>query len=228
MKIVHESSVEFIDSMGGDLRVADAARVSFDKKSEWEYDDVGNEVLKPADAKLINYLARHHHWTPFSHVIVQLRMTVPIFVARQLDKHQVGATRNEISRRYVDTEPAYFIPKVWRQRAENKKQGSGDNFDEPDNTYFSDQVLTHVKSSLDLYTFLIDSGVAPEQARMVLPQQMMTSYYWTGSLAFWARLHSLRAKPDAQQETQDVAALISGIVSGIAPVSWKALTTTNE
>lgn len=238
---------ELIEFMGDDLRVVNAARVSFDKESEWEdaereYDPSGafyvgyGQKLSEKDQKLIKYLATHNHWTPFSHVMITMRETVPIFVARQRFKHMVGFTYNEVSRRYVDDEPTFYIPKSWRKAAENKKQGSSDETVSP-----PDLILNYedsrgnspivgynmlVELCSEWYEKAIEAGVAPEQARMVLPQSMYTSYYTTGSLAAWARAYKLRSDPHAQKEIQDLAEQWHKIIGGIPELkhSWRALT----
>lgn len=228
---------ELIDSMGTDLTVVNAARVSFDKQSDWDLvltedrqESPHKLVLSERDTKLINYLAKHNHWTPFSHCMITMRETVPIFVARQRFKHMVGFTYNEVSRRYVDDEPEFYVPDVWRKRAENKKQGSSDEFVEEPILYFSDNTLDWggyeevIHTCKIYYEMLIESGVAPEQARMVLPQSMYTSYYVTGSLAAWARAYKLRIDSDAQVEIQDLAKQWNDIISPLYPVSWEALT----
>lgn len=222
--------VTYIDHMGDDLTVVNAARVSMDKESEWNYDKAVGEYIKEADAKLIYYLAKHKHWTPFSHPQLTFRIKAPIFVARQLFKHKVGMTENEISRRYVDSEPEFYVPGVWRKRAENVKQGSSDDgvvtiihyhlmHPTSINTAYSD-FISHAE---DLYSAMIKGGVAPEQARMVLPQSMFTEWYWTGSLAAYARICKLRLDPHAQKETQMVAEMIAKECEQLFPVSWKAL-----
>lgn len=224
---------EYIDHMGTDLTVVNAARVSFDKESDWEWPSHGgslvcdtngnplNGELVKQDSKLIKYLAEHNHWTPFSHCMVTLRETVPIFVARQRFKHTVGFTYNEISRRYVDSTPEFFIPENnrWRTKAENKKQGSSDE------TIPINPVLMHeyYDQCLQLYGKLLDTGVAPEQARMVLPQSMYTSYYVTGSLAAWSRAFKLRYSKDAQSEIRDLAVQWDKIIGPLFPESWIAL-----
>jgi thymidylate synthase (FAD) len=228
---------ELIDMMGDDLTVVNAARVSFNKQSEWEWDEYkesgvtvdATPVLSEKDQKLINYLAKHDHWTPFSHVMIQMRETVPIFVARQRFKHVIGFTYNEESRRYVDDAPKFFIPDAWRLRSKDKKQGS------------SDEVLNDIhkreteinysdllEGCLSVYNDLLNKGVAPEQARMVLPQSMYTSYYVTGSLAAYARAFKLRSEEYAQKEIQDLAEQWNEIISNIPEVkhSWQALTST--
>lgn len=223
---------ELIDVMGDDLRVVNAARVSFDNESSWEtsvvpwgaefhnrddaYDVVS--VLSERDQKLISYLARHNHWTPFSHPQITLREGVPIFVARQRFKHMVGFTYNEVSRRYVDDEPTFYEPEFWRKRADNLKQGS------------LDEVIPvlalggHHDYCLAYYQDLLDEGVAPEMARMVLPQSMMTSYYVTGSLAAFARAYKQRSDSHSQKEIRDLAAQWDTIIRPLFPVSWAALT----
>ena len=231
------SSVQLLKHMGDDLMVVNAARVSMAKESEWEivgYDehiDPDSRVisceprrkLSAKDAKLIRYLARHKHWTPFSHPQVQLRIKMPIFVARQWFKHTVGFTRNEVSRRYVDDTPEFYVPKEWRKRAENVKQGSSDEVlpGIPLFNWYSprDVMLTCV----DMYEAMLDQGVAPEMARMVLPQATYTEFIETGSLAAYARLASLRLDTHAQKETREYAQAIDAIMSELFPVSWEAL-----
>jgi thymidylate synthase (FAD) len=219
MKVVNNSTVAYIDHMGSDLTVVNAARVSFDKEH-----DVFEEST---DRRLISYLGRYGHWSPFAHTSIQVRVDAPIFVARQLVKHQVGGVWNEVSRRYVDDEPSFYLPDVWRKRAENKKQGSSDEV-------FSSEPLVEWNSmvqsaqqmlvpSLALYEQLLAKGVAPEQARMVLPQNTMTSWYWTGSLMFFHRVFVQRTDDHAQLETQEVAKQIGDICEQLFPVSWSAL-----
>jgi len=228
MKTTNECRVELIDSMGNDLTVVNSARVSFDKESNWENSEWGHpdfeepDRLAERDTKLINYLARHNHWTPFAHCMVTLRETVPIFVARQRFKHMVGFTYNEVSRRYVDDEPEFFVPDEWRGKPENAKQGSSGPIKAQ---FFSKTAAEDVIAiALEAYEDLLDEGVCPEQARMVLPQNMMTSYYVTGSLAAWARAYKQRIDPHAQVEIQDLAHKWGEIISPLFPVSWEALT----
>lgn len=209
MKIVPQN-VELIDSMGSDLSVVNAARVSFHKF---------HTEITEGDAKLINYLAKHNHWTPFAHCFLSFRIKAPIFVARQLVKHQVGLAWNEVSRRYVDEEPEFFVPDYWRGRAENVKQGSS-----KEEVMGADAVLTVVLyKTLDAYNELLRLGVAPEQARMVLPQNMMTEWIWSGSLAAFARVCRLRLDPHAQAETQEIAQMIANSIPRGFEHSWKAL-----
>lgn len=232
MKIA-EMKVDFIDSMGSDLTVANAARVSFDKESSWEpsytgeHPEIGpvwDNKLRDADAKIIRYLAKHNHWTPFGHCMAQFRVKAPIFVARQLVKHQVGLVWNEVSRRYVDTPPEYWFPKTWRLRPDGSiKQGSGEGADFDTTVYCNDEAITAIDCADSVYQHLLDAGVAPEQARIVLPLNMMTEWYWTGSLAAWARVCKLRLDPHAQVEVQEVAKLINNYMAQVFPVSWAAL-----
>jgi thymidylate synthase (FAD) len=223
---------ELIDHMGSDLTVVNAARVSFDKESKGQIDwvidsDDGKwvrtvQVPTTADARLISYLARHNHYTPFTHPQITLRETVPIFVARQRFKHVVGFTYNEVSRRYVDSEPEFYTPNVWRKRADDKKQGSSDEaVDEPLVPYWHSEVIF---VAMNAYRNMLARGVCPEQARMVLPQSMMTSYYVTGSLAAFARAYKLRIDPHAQVEIQVLAKEWDRIIRPLFPVSWEALT----
>ena len=219
---------EYISHMGDDLTVVNSARVSFDKESDWgtitnfgEADET--RVLSQLDAKLINYLANHKHITPFTHPQITLRETVPIFVARQRFKHVVGFTYNEVSRRYVDIPPEFYVPDNWRSRPEGSvKQGSSGR-NRHSETY-NQRYQAFLTNAENLYTAMIDDGIAPEQARMVLPQSMLTSYYVTGSLAAFARAYNLRSESHAQKEIQDLAEQWSKIISPLYPISWYALT----
>lgn len=204
--------VEYIDHMGDDLRTVNSARVSFNKESD---------TLSDKDERLVKYLAEHDHFTPFTHCHVTLRETVPLFVARQRFKHTVGFTYNEVSRRYVSDSPSFFIPSdnEWRLKAEDKKQGSKDET-VPVNPAFIQQ---YYDGCVAVYQKLLDTGVAPEQARMVLPQSMYTSYYVSGSLAAFARAYRLRSQPDAQAEIRYVAAEWDKIIRPLFPHSWSAL-----
>lgn len=213
--------VELIDHMGSDLSVVNAARVSFDKQSSYEYVGIAEEALSERDAKLIRYLAKHNHWTPFGHCFASFRIKAPIFVARQLGKHQVGLVWNEVSRRYVDSEPEFYEPK-WRERAENVKQGSGDQFMELPLRIAKSTEFIHAVAVRE-YKLLLDHGVAPEQARAILPQSMFTEWVWSGSLAAFARVCKLRLDPHTQKETRDVAEMIDAEMRRLFPVSWEAL-----
>jgi len=205
--------VHRMDSMGSDLTVANAARVSFDKHKD-ELDD--------SDEKLIAFLAKHGHWSPFAHVSQQLKIDAPIFIARQLQKHQIGLAWNEVSRRYVDSTPEFYTPTEWRKRAKDKKQGS---LSEP---IASQGIANAIKKEAEIvcvnaYNALLRKDVCPEQARMVLPQSLMTSWYWTGSLYAFSRVCNLRLKEDAQAETREVAESISNHCAIMFPISWKNL-----
>ena len=200
--------VKLVDHMGSDLSVVNAARVSFAKEHK-EFDE-------GKDTKLIRYLAKHDHWSPFGHASLQFHIKAPIFVARQLVKHQVGLVWNEVSRRYVDNEPEFYEPTEWRLAAENKKQGSSEETIKWDIGY-------HHATCNTVYQNMLDDGIAPEMARMVLPQSMMTEWYWSGTLMAFARVCNLRCKPDSQKETQDVGWGIDKHARELFPASWSAL-----
>jgi len=210
--------VTYIDHMGSDLSVVNAARVSFGKKSEWmpriHYGE--QLVLKPKDAKLIKYLAKHKHKSPFNHTFVTFHVKAPIFVARQLQKHEYMPW-NEVSRRYVDDEPEFYVPDVWRGRSKDKKQGSEGEVKSNANVFY------YNTKALMLYNQQLDEGVSPEQARMHLPQSMMTEWYWSGTLFAFAKMCGLRLKSDTQEETQLVAQKVALTMAKIYPVSWGAL-----
>ena len=204
--------VDLIDSMGSDLTVVNAARVSFDKTSS---------TLDDKDIKLIKYLAKHNHWSPFSHCFVQFRVKAPIFIARQLAKHQVGLSWNEVSRRYVDSPPEFYEPETWRGKPENVKQGSDG---EAKSQYFPNLYLGDVTElALNNYDKMIVQGVAPEMARMVLPQNMYTEWYWSGSLYAFSRICQLRLDKTSQAEVQEVAVKLSAHCWSLFPHSWDAL-----
>ena len=215
-------NVELIDFMGSDLSVVNAARVSFAKKSELEWVEKKNsstlyeQTLKDKDKKLINYLAKHDHWSPFGHASLQFHIKAPIFVARQLVKHQVGLVWNEVSRRYVDDEPEFYVPKRWRLKAEDKKQGSSDETIE----YELGSTMEFLKQT---YNNMLKANIAPELARMILPQNLYTEWYWSGTLIAFARVCNLRCKPDTQFETQQIANMIDSVSKEQFPVSWEAL-----
>ena len=204
--------VDLIDHMGTDLTVVNAARVSFDKTSS---------TLDDKDIKLIKYLAKHNHWSPFSHCFVQFRVKAPIFIARQLAKHQVGLSWNEVSRRYVDSPPEFYEPETWRGKPENVKQGSDG---EAKSQYFPNLYLGDVTElALNNYDKMIVQGVAPEMARMVLPQNMYTEWYWSGSLYAFSRVCQLRLDKTSQIEVQEVAVKLSAHCWSLFPHSWDAL-----
>ena len=210
--------VTYKGSMGNDLTVCNAARVSFGKETEWDYEESDaysfKQHLKKKDEKLIQYLAKHKHISPFGHCFASFHIKAPVFVARQLVKHKF-LRWNEVSRRYVDSEPEFYVPKSWRGRSLDKKQGSAGKVTVSDNG-FNEIAMTE-------YEFLLDLGVCPEQARMVLPQSMMTEWYWSGSLDAFADMCKLRCAPDTQAETAEVAWEIDRVMVDLFPVSWKAL-----
>lgn len=219
-------NVELLEYMGSDLSVIDAARVSFDKKSEWDTikdnDGTTKHVLNNKDARLLRYLAEHNHWTPYSHPQITLRVTAPLYVRSQLFKHKVGGTENEVSRRYVEYAPVLDIPTQWRKKAKNVKQGSSDELVHLDPSA-KEQIDKTMKAVAMLYEDLLLWGICPEQARTILPVCSETSWIWTGSLAFFARVCKLRLDPHAQKETRDVAERISTIISELFPESWDVL-----
>ena len=200
--------VELIDHMGSDLSIVNAARVSFAK--------VHKKFDEKSDTGLINYLAKHNHWSPFGHASMQFHIKAPVFVARQLVKHQVGLTWNEVSRRYVNTEVEFYEPTEWRLAAENKKQGSSEET-------VKYNISSAHKFAKECYENMLDLGIAPEMARMVLPQSMYTEWYWSGTLYAFARVCNLRCKPDAQKETQNVGWGIDKPARKLFPASWRAL-----
>jgi len=216
MKTTNKSTVEYVDHMGNDDSVVNSARVSFDK--------VASLYTKEQNEKLIAYLAKHNHWSPFAHTSITLRICAPVFVARQLVKHQVGLVWNEVSRRYVDEEPVFYFPDKWRKRADNVKQGSSDK----ECTDFDiNTVIDTISDTLLTYNMLLEDGVAPEQARMVLPQNMMTTWFWTGSMLAFHRVFQQRTDPHAQKETAEVGHSIGEICNNLFPISWKALNGSN-
>jgi len=208
----------YINHMGNDLTVVNAARVSFAKESNWHDHDSETDqyVLKDRDCKLIHYLAEHKHLSPFGHCFASFVVKAPVFVARQLVKHKF-LRWNEISRRYVDSEPEFYEPGEWRGKSEDKKQGS----DGTVAIYMDQEMQWH--RQLTAYTNLINNGVCPEQARMVLPQSMMTEWYWSGSLDAFADMCNLRCAGDTQLETRLVANQICDSMKELFPTSWLAL-----
>ena len=210
--------VTYVDHMGDDLSVVNAARVSFGKKSDYmpRVHNGESKVLQHKDDRLIKYLAKHNHKSPFNHTFTTFHVKAPVFVARQLVKHEYMPW-NEISRRYVDVEPEIYEAPVWRGRSEDKKQGSYGEVERNAN------VLYYNKNALMMYKQLIDEGVAPEQARMVLPQSMMTEWYWSGTLYAFAKMCGLRLKEDTQAETRIVAEKIEDVMMKLYPISWEAL-----
>ncbi|HEU0144189.1 MAG TPA: FAD-dependent thymidylate synthase [Nitrososphaera sp.] len=210
-----------IGHYGDDLTVVNAARVSFEKESGYVQfsDDPEDKMLSTPDAKLITYLAKHKHFSPFNHAFLSFRVKAPIFVARQLVKHKFMPW-NEVSRRYVDSEPEFFIPDVFRAKADNVKQGSSD---EPFPDYYSHDMKAHCRASLNLYHWYLEHKMCPEQARMVLPANMMTEWIWSGTLGAFADMLKLRLDPHTQKESRDVANLIYAQALPLFPVSLAAL-----
>lgn len=244
----------YVDHMGTDLSVVNAARVSFDKVSKFEYEIVSNpnplkeealahkrikelqgywgdsidftgvrvDYLSKKDKKLIRYLASHKHELPFAHTSISLRISAPICIRTQCFKHKIGFVENEVSRRYVNDIPSFFVPSSFREAVKNKKQGSGEDIKDSDE--IEQAYVQLCLSALSCYEDLLKKGVAPEQARMVLPQATMTTWIWTGSLLAFSRFYNLRSSPDAQKEIQDLALKVEEVIKPLFPVSWEALT----
>jgi len=222
IQVLDYGHVEYVSHMGDDLTVVNAARVSFNKESEWEKQD-GSAFLPTRDEKLIKYLAKHNHWTPFAHPQITIRVKAPIFVRGQLGKHQVGFVMNEVSRRYVKDDPEFYIPKWRAAPTDGAKQGSSDFINLSESAGFSVIFQDVCDVALEAYDYMLGKGVAPEQARSVLPQAMYTEWWWTGSLAAWARVYTQRSDTHSQWETQQYAKAINQIIAPLFPVSWKAL-----
>jgi thymidylate synthase (FAD) len=223
--VLDRGFVQYVAHMGDDLMVVNAARVSFNKMSEME--DGG---LSAKDEKLIKYLAKHNHWTPFAHPQITLRIKAPISIRTQLFKHKVGLVENEVSRRYVKEVPEWYSP-MWRKApTDGAKQGSSGFLKDDENirpitlTMIEKDYAESCRLAVARYNKLIDEGVAPEQARFVLPQGVYTEWWWTGSLSAYARVYRQRSDPHAQWEVREYADAISAIISPLFPVSWKVLT----
>ena len=220
--VLDKGHVQYMDHMGSDLTVVNAARVSFDKESDWEHNfkyGAGRQVLSDRDTKLINYLAKHNHFTPLAQVNLQLRIKMPIFVARQMMRSNIGIVWNEVSRRYVDNPPEAYMSDVWRSRPTGgMKQGSGSEEIQVDE---SDE--KHLELMLGYYNTMIADGIAPEQARAFLPQSTYTEVVGNFTLAALARVCALRIDPHAQLEIQEFAHAMGEIASKYFPVSWEAL-----
>lgn len=219
--------VDYVDHMGSDLNVINAARVSFAKEVQ-EFD-------LEKDTKLINYLAKHNHWSPLAHTSITIRIKAPIFAARQYVKHQIGLVWNEESRRYIDSEPEFYIPTEYHGKPNNAKQGSSEEIIE---TCYDSYIDTEIptarlvrnicEASLGVYELMLQNKVAPEEARIVLPLNTMTNWMWTGSLVAFARVCKLRLDGHAQKmATQELAQKIHDVVAPLYPVSWKALMDNN-
>lgn len=213
MATLEPCAVELLETFGTDLTVVNAARVSLGKHVD---------EFTEKDAKLIKYLAQHEHTSPFFHPQARFRLKMPIWMAREWFRHTIGFARNEVSRRYVDDLPTFYIPGDLRSRAPNKKQGSKDDVHEQSETLRSFMV-DECTGAVSTYTLLLGQGVCPEQARMILPQSMMTEFIETGSLAAYARLVTLRTSPDAQQEIREVSERVGAALAAVFPASWAAL-----
>ena len=238
IEVLDKGHVELMDHMGTDLTVCNAARVSFNKESEWgldfdaierlkscPYNKSDVRLLKEKDEKLIRYLAKHNHWTPFAHPQITLRVKAPISIRTQFFKHKQGFVENEISRRYVSYEPEFYSP-TWRGKPpDGAKQGSEDFITEETRTNLYDAIYREsYETALHVYNTLIEKGIAPEQARFVLTQGMYTEWYWTGSLAAFARFYKQRKDDHAQWEIREYANAVGKIIEPYFPVSWKHLT----
>lgn len=237
MNVLDHGYVDLLSVMGTDLTVVNAARVSFNKESDWE--GVGEDhterpgkeepfdpYLHDKDIRLINYLAKHKHWTPFAHPQISLRIKAPIFIRTQLFKHKVGFVENEISRRYVVDNPVVYQPKWRLAPTDGAKQGSSDFLNDPVIEYNLEMMYnSSITGAVKIYENLLEQGVAPEQARSVLPQGTYTEWWWTGSLAGYARVVQQRSDPHAQWEVRQYADAIGNLISPFFPVSWAALTT---
>jgi thymidylate synthase (FAD) len=240
--VLDKGKVEYIDHMGDDLTVVNSARVSFNKRSSWDYDEEAMSklvnvtptgalreefrILRKQDKKLIDYLAKHSHWTPFAHPQITLRIKAPIPIRTQFFKHKQGFVENEVSRRYVTYIPDIYVP-FWRgSPTDGAKQGSSEFIDDPKNvTSCNEKYIASVNNNIKIYYSLInDHGVAPEQARMVLPQGVYTEWYWTGSLAAYARFYKQRIHDTAQWEVRAYAQAIGDHIRGLFPYSWQTLT----
>jgi len=220
IKFPKQIQVTYIDHMGTDLSVVNAARVSFGKTSKLEEQPHGPARLKENDSKLINYLAKHKHLSPFGHCFASFHVKAPVFVARQLVKHKY-LRWNEISRRYVFDESEFFNTEHWRGASEDKKQGSEGVISI--SKFRQKAYKTAVNSCKAVYNQLLKDGVAPEQARMILPQSAMTEWYWSGSLDALAAMCKLRCASDTQKESREAANQIHAEMAKLYPVSWKAL-----
>lgn len=227
--------VDYVEHYGTDLSVVNAARVSFDQESDWYYEVKDWNAIPPAiqtlsarDKKLVEYLAKHKHTSCFEHQGATLRLKVPIFIARQIQRHRTFSY-NEVSRRYVDTPPEFFWPDKWRKRADNVKQGSSDDevtslglqgFREVTPQEAADKLVEH---AMTLYNTMLEEKVAQELARMILPQNMYTEFYMTSNLRAWSHFLKLRLDGHAQKEVQDVAQQVHDILAPLFPVSVEAL-----
>lgn len=226
IKVLDHGHVQYVEHMGSDLTVANAARVSFNKESDWDSDPnwtgARERKLSDKDTKLIRYLAKHNHWTPFAHPQITLRIKAPIFIRTQLFKHKVGFVENEVSRRYVVEEPQFYTP-IWRGAPTNgAKQGSSE-FITDEQIISNTGFVQAANECVRVYNHLLDLGVAPEQARGILPQATYTEWWWTGSLSAFARVYKQRIDAHAQWEVRCYAEAIGKIIQPLFPVSWEQL-----
>jgi len=229
VNVLDAGFVELVDYMGSDLSVVNAARVSFNKESSWDsephWSGSQERKLSAKDSKLIRYLAEHKHWTPFAHTGITLRIKAPISIRTQLFKHKVGFVENEISRRYVSYEPDLYYPYFRGKPSNGAKQGSDDFITDPKVKEIIDKKYRDVaEQSITIYDELLEAGVAPEQARFVLPQGVYTEWWWTGSLSAYARVYTQRVDPHAQWEVREYARAIGEIIEPLFPESWTVLT----
>jgi thymidylate synthase (FAD) len=229
IEVLNRGYVDYVDHMGNDLTVVNAARVSFNKQSEWDGEqhwtgEIKDKKMSERDQKLIRYLAKHNHWTPFAHPQITLRIKAPISIRTQFFKHKQGFVENEVSRRYVTDPPEFYIP-LWRKApTEGAKQGSSGFVENHEEIHLRTQrYIEALQSCVKHYESLIESGVAPEQARFILPQGVFTEWWWTGSLAAFARFYKQRSDPHAQWEIQQYAEAVSKIISRLFPESWSCL-----
>lgn len=217
--------VELLDSMGNDIAVVNAARVSFNKQSEYEWGSSYEAPMKlsDGDTKLINYLAKHDHWTPFAHTALKFRVAAPVPIRTQCFKHKIGMVENEESRRYISTTPEIFVPDFFRSKPEGSiKQGSGNVHEDSD--YWLGRYDFQVTVAVELYIEMLEAGICPEQCRFILPQGAIVNWIWTGNLVSFANFYNKRTDTNAQREVQMVAELVGKEIENIFPVSWKALT----
>jgi thymidylate synthase (FAD) len=226
VNVLDAGYVEYVDHMGSDLTIVNAARVSFNKESEWDKDRNGEQQLSDKDFKLVKFLSEHDHWTPFAHPQITLRIKAPISIRTQFFKHKVGFVENEISRRYVSYEPDVYYPFFRGKPVGGAKQGS-DEFitDETIKANCERHYKQAAEKCIDAYNALLSAGVAPEQARFVLPQGVYTEWWWTGSLSAYARVFKQRIDPHAQWEIREYAKAIDGIIRPLFPESWDMLVT---
>tara|TARA_R110000868_G_scaffold36105_3_gene128573 strand:+ start:8402 stop:9115 length:714 start_codon:yes stop_codon:yes gene_type:complete len=230
VNVLDAGFVEYVDHMGSDLTVVNAARVSFNKESSWDGDQhfsghIKDRKLSDKDFKLIRYLAEHNHWTPFAHPQITLRIKAPISIRTQLFKHKVGFVENEISRRYVSYQPDLYFPYFRGKPTNGAKQGSEEFITD---VRLKEELDTKYRKAAEecikIYDELLEAGVAPEQARFVLPQGIYTEWWWTGSLSAFARVYTQRTDPHAQWEVQEYARAIGDIIDPLFPESWHVLT----